>query len=212
MAEKQQKKAIKISDILPPSSMEVIGQLNDWAHAGTKEAMTQLKDFIKKEKDLDLRGHAEIALDECQFFYYSSDNEREEKDFLLAKMIINRENRIIELQGQADSANLELEKLGLEREVHAKILKSDKYSSRREDWKYNFSEDYCMSIKHRLSELEEDIKYKEAWIEIAKKQIKSEKYKNIPYGVLDHIHSDAEGINFWEDEEEKEGCDCDHRA
>ena len=99
-------------------SPEIIGELNDWAHAGTKEALNKLEKFIEGEKDEKLCGYAGCALEECRYFYYSPNSEQEEKDFLLAKMILGKENDIWESEGKAASLKFELENLDLDRKVN----------------------------------------------------------------------------------------------
>jgi hypothetical protein len=191
--------------------LDVIGTLNDWAHAGTKESMANLEKFIadKKNTDEKLRGHAECALDECQYFYYCPNNPAEEKEFLLAKMIYNEEERLMNLEIQLDAAKYDLEKLDLNREVNHALMKTAE-AEKHPDFKYRFSEDYYMTVKNRHDELLEDIRYSQLWLEAAAKMIKSEKYKNMPESVAKSIVDDSEGVNIWTNDpfEDDDNCDC----
>src|SRR4030042_4992771 len=86
---------------------EIISQLNDLAHSGTKASLEAIKKFIANEKGEGLRGYAQCALEECEYFYYSPNSPQEETDFDLAKMIIEKEERIICLDSKAEAAEFE---------------------------------------------------------------------------------------------------------
>ncbi|MBU4331806.1 hypothetical protein KKD19_04020 [Patescibacteria group bacterium] len=178
------------------TSLDIIAQLNDLAHAGTKESMDKLTDFIIKEKNEKLRGYANCALEEAEYMYYSPFSPKEEKEFLLAKMIHENEEHLWKSMAKADNARLELDRLDLDKKIHSKIMKS-KNSNKREDWQYRFSEDFRTMVEGRLQELDDEIFYTGAWLEQAKKMITLEKYKNIPDYVIEHIHLDAEAESFW---------------
>jgi hypothetical protein len=187
---------------------ELIGQLNEWAHAGTKESLSELQKFIEKEKNEDIRGYAQCALEECEYFYYSSNNEQEEKDFLLAKMILEKDDKIFNLECKFESAKFALRQLDIERAVNQKIANSIK--GKLKDWSHNFSEDYYKIVENRATEIKEEIDYLEEWVKSAKNMIKTERYKTIPAEVLEHIHFDCESENFWTDDEydNEELCEC----
>lgn len=178
---------------------EIISQLNDWAHSGTKASLEALKKFIANEKNKGLRGYAQCALEECEYFYYSPNNPQEERDFDLAKMIIEKEERIFSLESKARAAEFELNQLDLEKAVNDKLASSA--SGKLKNWQYNFSEDFQKTVASRLEEIKDEIEYLEAWINQARKMIKTEKFKNVPFGILEHFHHDFEGENFWTDSE-----------
>ncbi len=181
------------------TSLDVKAQLNEWAHEGSKESMDKIIDFIKQEKDEKLRGYANCALEEAEYFYYSPWSPKEEKEFLLAKMISEAERRFWKAMMKADNARLELDRLEIDKKVHEKIMNS-KNPNKREDWQYNFSEDFRTMVKSRLDELDDEIFYTSAWIEEARKLITIDKYKNIPDYVMGRIHLDAEAESFWPDD------------
>lgn len=183
-------------------SNDIYGQLNQWAHAGTQEALENLAKFIQNEKNESLRDYAECARDEAEFMYYSPQNEQEERDFLLARLIWRRQEKFWELEGKADTARLELKELNLDRQAHQKLMQKLKDKNKKKEWQYNFSEDYYFMVKQRLEEIEEEISYKAAWLEQARKLIKTKKYQVPPVHIFEHIHFDGEGFSVWGDEME----------
>lgn len=174
--------------------------LNTWAHEGSKEAVEKLEKFIAETDDKELRAWAEMALDEAEYFYYGPDSEKEEQEFLLARMIQDKEDKLWEKAWKVDAAKLELQELDMDRKVHAKIIKNLKDKNKQADWQYNFSEDYYQLVKNRLNELEDEIAYEAAWLDEAQKLITLEKYKNIPADIFKHLHLDGDGCSFWEDD------------
>lgn len=123
MRKQKIKKLVKHSEVKSPPINETFAELNSLAHAGTKEAIIKLRKFIASEKNEDLRGYAECALDEAEFFYYSPQNEKEEKEFRLAKIIWRRENNLFDRQAKLGAAKLELEELDLDREINQKVCR-----------------------------------------------------------------------------------------
>ncbi len=178
-------------------------QLLGWAHEGSEASLKKLSDFILKEKDKDLREFAQLAYDEAEYLYYSPRNEKEEQEFLLAKMAQERDTRLWELLVKADAAKLELQRLEADRRVHRKLMldfkKQKKKTSVTEEWQYRFSEDYCQTVRHRLQELEDDIAYESAWLAVAKGMITTKRFLKIPAEFWEHVHWDGEGDTFWVD-------------
>lgn len=166
-------------------------QLTAWAHEGTLECIQRIQDFIKREHSSDLKGFAEVALQEGNYMYYDPANEKEEQDFLLAKMITERESVLIDKQMRMKTLQFRLKKLDIEKRVHQKLIGAAS-KAQQEDWKYNFSEDFYSLQKDELMELGEEIVYSEAWIASAKKLITTKKYQTIPRSVLMSIHLDDE--------------------
>lgn len=179
---------------------DVKAQLTKWAHEGTKESIDNILDFINKTKDDDLKGFAHCAYEEASYFYYGPQNDDEESDFLLAKMILNKEKEIETLLCRIESGEFKIKRLKLDERVHHQLLKKPNLS---EDWKYRFSEDYFGLCEGRVEELKDDIAYNKAWIEAAKKLIKHKKYQTIPEDVLLSIHFDWEDDSFPFENEER---------
>jgi hypothetical protein len=172
----------------------------------TKESLQALADYIEREKDEDKRAEAELAYEEAMIFYYSPTNDKQEEELLLAKMIWREEDRLIDLTIKADAARFALDKLDLDRKVHAEIMK--KVSKKRaEEWQYNFSEDYYTTVEDTWARLDDEVAYLTAWIEEARKLIKTEKFRDIPDDFFRHCHYDSEGVDFM-DEDECEDEDC----
>jgi hypothetical protein len=181
---------------------DVIAQLNQWAEAGTKDALEDLNKFIQNEKNAALRDYAEFVRGEAEYSYYSPQNEQEEKDFLLARLVWRRQEKLWEVEGKADAARLELKELNADRQTHQKLLKNLKDKNKKKEWQYNFSEDYFVMIKQRLEEMEEEIAYETAWLEQARKMVKIKKYQAPPVHIFKHIHFNGDGFSIWEDEME----------
>lgn len=172
------------------------GQLMVWAHQGDEESLKKLEDFMLKEKNSDLREFAQLAYNEAEYLYYSPRNEKEEQEFLLAKMVHERDARLWELIGKADAAKFELQKLDLDRRVHRQVMsniKNQPKTASAQEWQYCFSEDYYKMVQHRLHELEDDISYESAWLEQAKGMIIAKRYQKVPAEIWEHIHWDGEG-------------------
>lgn len=178
--------------------------LQKLAHAGTKEAIEKIEKFIKTVKDPEKKAYAEMALEECEMFYYQPTNEKEEDEFLLLELIRERERRIDDLMMKVEEIKLDLEKSALERKVHEKVLATHK--NKREEWKYNWMEDFVFAEKNDLQKIKDEMAYKQTWIEEAKKMITIARYKNMPARYLEHFDFNFDD-KFHEDN--NECCDCD---
>ncbi|MFZ2975335.1 MAG: hypothetical protein WA055_01750 [Candidatus Moraniibacteriota bacterium] len=184
------------------------GELQKLAHLGTKEAIEKIEKYIKTEKDYEKRSYAQMALEECEMFYYQPKNEKEEEEFMLSELIRQRESRIDDQMMEIEKLKLTLEKSALEGKVHEKVLA--KHKNKKEEWKYNWMQDFVCYEENELPKIKEQIVYDEAWIEEAKKMITTERYKNMPVRHLGHFN-----FNFGEDsfDDKEEGCeygdDCD---
>jgi len=167
----------------------VKSRLVQLAHEGTQESIEKIAQIIRHEKNPDLVGFAKCAYDEASFFYYDPMSEAEEKDFQLAKMIRERGMRIDDLEHELESKSLEWQRIQIEKEVHAQMVNANPKSV---DLRYRLSEDMIGMAKRNLSEIEEEIRYEEAWIQTARKMIKTKKFQTIPTDVLDSIHLDGQ--------------------
>lgn len=176
-------------------------ELSKLAHEGTKEAIARIEAYIKSEKDYDKRTYAQMALEECEFFYYQPNNEKEERDFTLCRLINEHKRCIDDLEAEAEKIRASLDKYELEQKVHKQVLARNK--NKRDDWQYRYMDDFVASDKNQLAEITDDIAYKKAWVEAAKKMITSPRYKGgIPERHLSHF-------DFNDDSYEDDGsCDC----
>jgi len=190
---KKQKKSKKVAATAEKAKNKTKKQLIKLAHESSEESLKKISEIVAETKDGELKKFAGFAYDEGEFLYYTPQNEREEKELLLAKMIWEKEDRLDNLMAKADNAKFEIRKLDLDREVYQKILAKNK------NYEYWFSEDYYTTVKNKLAELEEDMAYESLWVAEARKSIKTEKYKNIPADFFYHFHFDGESGTFWED-------------
>lgn len=172
-----------------PQPKDPRDQLMDWAHEGSLEGIDRISEFIERENDPDLIGFAKCAYDEASYNYYIPKNETEEKDFILSKMIYDRELRIDELQIDLMSADLRSQKMEIDKNIHAKVMKSN---PKNKLWEYRFSPDLHTMASDEPEEIRDDIDYELAWIDEAKKSIKTKRYHFIPADVLESVHLDCE--------------------
>jgi len=199
---KKTKKVVAVNND-KKGQQSIIAWLTSLAHEGTEEAIKKIEEFLKTEKDKNLIGFAKCALDEAQFFCYSPNNELEEEDFELAKMIFQKEDRIFDLEMKLGKLQEELMKEVIEKKVWEKVMKNN-HKGKTKDWEYYYSPDFYCSEHNRLAEIQDSINYDSAWVEEARKLIKNKKFINIPKDFFNHIHSDYDGVNIWDDD----GCGC----
>jgi hypothetical protein len=200
MTKKSQKKVVQKSG----EAIKVLteGELQGLAHAGTKEAIEKIEQYLQTEKDAGKRAYAELALEECELFYYQSMNEKEEEEFTLCELIRRREEDIIDLMMEAEDIEGRLEKLTLEKKIHEKVLA--KHKNKKKDWEYNWLQDFMTMAKEDSRQIKDELAYAEAWVAEAKKMITTERYKTMPARHLEHFD-----FNFGEDfDNDDEDC-CD---
>lgn len=202
MSKKSNKNTAKNTAVVKELSESELQKL---AHEGTKEAIEKIEKYIKSEQDYEKRSYAEIALGECEMFYYQPRNRKEEDDFLLSELIRRRENRIDDLTIKIENIKANIEKLMLEKKVHEKVLSSHK--NKKEEWEYNWIQDFITMEENKIAEIKDDLSYDEAWAAEAKKMITTTRYKNIPVRYLEHYGFDINN-NF----EKDDGCGCDENC
>jgi len=178
------------------------GELQKMAHEGTKEAVEKIRKYVEAEKDFEKKSYAEMALEECEVFYYQPRNEKEEEDFLLSELIRRKENYIDDLMMKIEGIESEIEKLMLEKKVHEKVLSSHK--NKKEEWKYNWMQDFVTMEENKLGEIRDELAYDEAWVVEAKKIITTARYRNMPKRHLEHYD-----FNVDDGYENEHDCDCD---
>ncbi len=187
-------------------SDKIKSQLQKWAHEGTKESIAKIQGLQLKTMDKNLILYIQLAYEEACLFYYGPSNEKEEKEFTLARMINKREKQLLDMTCELNNLDDKLEKLKLNEEVHKRVMKNNK---NHKDWQYNFSPDFVGVIKNEKKELLDSLKYESEWVEEAKKMITTEKYKDIPYAVFDFIHPDFDDdLDYDEDDEDYDETIC----
>jgi len=151
------KSSVRKNKILPQvSSDNICGQLNDWAHAGTEDSLRKLEDFIIIEKNKDLREYARIAYDEANYFYYAPNDDKEEREFILARLIKEREEYFWDLMSEADKLKEEIREFEIKKSVHNRLMKKKLPKNILDDWKYNCSDDFIIYERNRLYEIEQE--------------------------------------------------------
>lgn len=183
MPKKLDKNAVVEKEVVP-------SELQKLAHVGTKEAIEKIEKYIKTEKDGEKRAYAEMALEECEMFYYQPKNKKEDEEFILCELINRKERYIDDQTMKIDDIKSRIEKLMLEKKVHEKVLA--KHKNKKEEWKYNWMQDFVIMEENELHKIEEGLEYDEAWVEEAKKMITTERYKNMPARCLGHFDFDEE--------------------
>lgn len=194
------KKSIK--QIAVPAEI-AFNDLQKLAHMGTKEAVKKIEKYLKTEKDEGKRAYAEMALEECEFFFYNPTNEKEEVEFTLCELINRRERHIDDMLMKIENIEIEIEKLKLEKKVHEKVLAAHK--NKQEEWKYNWMEDFVFMEENDAQKIKDELAYEEAWVAEAKKMITTARYKNMPARYFEHFDFD-DGKDF--DDDGDSCCDC----
>lgn len=200
MAKKKIKKEVAVKKGLSEK------ELQELAHAGTKKALEKIEKYIETEKDPERRAYAEMAMEECEMFYYQPTSKKEDEEFMLCQLIRRRESGIVDKMMELEKLELTMEKSELEKKVHDKVLK--KYKDKKEDWKYNWMPDFVLWERGKLEEIKDAIAYDEAWIIEAKKMITVDRYKNIPASYLEHFDFDFEEDFCGDDCGCGDACDC----
>jgi hypothetical protein len=205
MPKKTQKKTVRKS----VEAIKVIteGELQGLAHAGTKEAISKIEKYLQTEEDVEKRAYAELALEECELFYYQPMSEKEEEEFTLCELIRRKEDEIMNLMLEKERVNSRFEKLALEEKVHKKVLAVHK--NKKNDWKDNNLADFLARDEDELKQVQSDLAYVEAWVAEARKMITTERYKKMPARHLEHFDFNF-GEKFSKDEKDlyDDNCDC----
>lgn len=182
-----------------------VDEVQGLAHVGTKEAIAKIQAFLENEKDEENLFIGELALEECENFYYAPNNEKEEQEFFLSWLIMKKENRIHEIEDEVERIKFSLEKFELELKVHKKVLAANK--DKKDGWQYFCGEEMVLGEKSRLEELNDDADYLRAWVSEARKLITTKRYKDgIPTRNLGHY--DYEDMDEADDYDCDCGCDC----
>jgi len=194
----KKKKIPKVSKKTGPSAYP---ELDKWVHQGTAESLKKIDEYIRKCGPGEKRDFAEMARGEAEFWYYSPRNEKDEEQYVLAKIIRQKEKDAFKLEMKIESAKVELRRLNWDKKIHEKLLKKLD-AKRKEEWKYNFSEDYASMVERRLNELEDNLSYEKAWIKEARKMITLKKYSDVPDRVFSSVFVDDDFGSFWDEEDE----------
>jgi hypothetical protein len=144
------------------------------AHLPTKEAQELLEKFRQSDR-ADEVGWLQCAIDEGRFHYLSPTNEQEERDYLALKVLQEMEDQVVELETEYSGYEIELNKLEIEHEAVAALVKKGEIDENEEI----LYQDRKTMIESKMEELKKDIETQEKIFDQIKQSIKSEKYKDI---------------------------------
>jgi hypothetical protein len=182
--------------------------LYELADAGTKESIIKLEKYLKSEKNADQKALIQIALDECEFRYYTPTNDKEEDEFYLAKQIQLRKQKIERLEEELLELAEVTDQCDLEAKIHAKVLA--KHKDRKAEWEYKFMPEALFHGFRGHDEIASDIDYETAWIAEAKKSITTPRYKTMPDRFLEHYDiADNDGTDDCGCCDDSCDCGCD---
>jgi hypothetical protein len=163
-------------------------QLRGWGHEGTVESAKKIRDFMDTNEDEELEAYAELAYGDAIYSAYSPKDDKEERDFLLGRMIYKAERRMCDLFVKKFPLQRKQVEGDVARAIHGKLMKQLS-NAQKEEWKYNFSQDYYTWARGRLEKVEDEIAYLEVWLKQAKKMFVLEKYRNAPSEVYEDIYA-----------------------
>lgn len=193
---KNQKSATKLN------KDDIRAQLIAWGHEGTMESIEKFKNFIKNEKNKDLRGFAEIALEETSYYYYEPKNDIEEEDFILLKMIEEKKNELFDIGVQIEQEQFRIKKQELDNKICKELSKNKK-------WEDKYCEYVLSWASERAEKLKEEVDFNYAWIATAQKMIKTKRYHTIPSEIIHSTHLDCETADeIYADKDECKCCGC----
>jgi len=179
-------------------SKAFVNKLGNLERAGTKEAVEKLRQLLQEAKTAEERDWARMALNECEYFYYSPNNPQEEADFRLARLLREHDKKFFDWDEKAEAARETLACLSMEKKVHGKVM-AGKEGKKNKGWQENDETCAAEAVMVRLAEWESRSAYEAAWIAEAREMIKSEKYKFTPFNLFRHGHLDWDGVDLWRD-------------
>ncbi|KKP94072.1 MAG: hypothetical protein UR99_C0046G0008 [Candidatus Moranbacteria bacterium GW2011_GWD2_36_12] len=166
----------------------------------TKKPEKNKKIKTKKEKAVEAEFISSIESSVGGLMKYSPENEKEEKELLLIRMIRQAEDRLDRNLLKIDELKFRFKKNEIENEIHEKVL--TKNPKMKETWKYRCMEESYFGDSDKVKEIEDSIVYDEAWIGEAKKMITTKRYQDLPKDFFDFYHFDGEDISLWGDNED----------
>jgi len=165
------------------------------AHAGTKEAVAKLEKLVISERDQDKKEFLKTALEECRQIYFEPKNKKEEEEFILLKIINQKEVRWLREQMKVQGLQEEVRFAKAEMKVQERILKEvSKKEKEMAEIACFAGHDILVWQEDRLAEAEKNLSDIKTWIETAEKMIKTPRYQNLPYDFMESVHFDNEGL------------------
>jgi len=139
-------------------------------HLPTEEAKKLLEEFKHSERAAEVEW-LEVAIEENQFHYLMPENEQEERDFLILKMIGEKDGMIVDLMGECQRHKYRIDKYEIESEALQHLL------SENPDLEIDISvlHDLIVIEKNNLEEKEKEIEKIEKIRTRLKDMIKTER-------------------------------------
>jgi hypothetical protein len=188
------------------------------------ESIQKIEKIISTSENEELVDYARYALHEAQYLYYAPNDDKEERELILLKSMVEKEDHLWELNSLGEGFEYELAKVGIENEVEKKLIERMKPEEIAED------DGYEEWLIEQIEEINDECEYWQEWIKEAEGMITVKKYQEIPQEVVMNIHLDgednldeldADGGEFddmCDDEfcdcgcDEDEECDCDEKC
>jgi len=158
-------------------------------HLPTEEAKKLLEEFKHSERAAEVEW-LEVAIEENQFHYLMPENEQEERDFLILKMIGEKDGMIVDLMGECQRHKYRIDKYEIESEALQHLL------SENPDLEIDISVllDLIVIEKNNLEEKEKEIEKIEKIRTRLKDMIKTERLKNLSPMDIKNFHFDGEKL------------------
>ncbi|MCD6205062.1 MAG: hypothetical protein J7L22_05315 [Candidatus Marinimicrobia bacterium] len=158
-------------------------------HLPTEEAKKLLEEFKHSERAAEVEW-LEVAIEENQFHYLMPENEQEERDFLILKMIGEKDGMIVDLMGECQRHKYRIDKYEIESEALQHLL------SENPDLEIDISvlHDLIVIEKNNLEEKEKEIEKIEKIRTRLKDMIKTERLKNLSPMDIKNFHFDGEKL------------------
>ena len=163
------------------------------AHLPTKQAQEILKKFKRSERAEEVPW-LDVAMQEGQMHYVWPQNEQEERDLKALKLYHEKNDRIIEMMGEKDGREYQLERYQIELDALLALKTEDLSPEEKEDLKYRIMalEDLMRMEKSKLEEVTHDIELEEKINRKIKESIRTERYKNLESWDISGFHFDGE--------------------
>ena len=150
------------------------------AHLPTKRAHELLTRFSKSDS-AEKVVWLDVAMQECQFLYLSSENEEEERDLMAMKFYYQNMDRIIEMEGERQTYEYEIKMYDIELEALLKLQQEAVEAEEKDDLRYRILalQDLRRMEENKLEKKQNDIKIENKIGEKIKEGVKTERYKNL---------------------------------
>ncbi len=163
------------------------------AHLPTKRAQDILKKFKQSARAEEV-AWLDVAMEEGQAFYIWPQNEQEEKDLMALKLYHEKQDQIIEMMGEKDGREYQLERYRIELTALQALQKENVSSQEKEDLKYRLMalRDMIKIEENKLEEVKREIEFEEKSSQKIRESIRTKRYKNLESWDIAGFHFDGE--------------------